>query len=337
MASPPTIRPVRLPDAPALVAGPTGAVLLSQDGELTEFQANEAERVMAGTTPIVCHGRSTAHWLSTSAFPTYDILELFAFVRPAQFCIPTARGVAQTLGLEVPETPEDIAASLFSAATVLLGELSDAQGTKNGPPTREIAMSMAQAQWPWGRAVLAALPDDPGPGNGRERATGLRIWQRLGEWSDHAPQPAPGHYGVEAEETADRLAEMLGGTSENRPSQRDYANTARKAFAPADATGEPHVMVAEAGTGIGKTVGYLAPASLWAQKNDGAVWISTYTRNLQRQLDGELNRLYPDPVQKALKAVVRKGRENYLCLLNFEESVGRLSLRREDAIALGLV
>jgi ATP-dependent DNA helicase DinG len=76
--------------------------------------------------------------------------------------------------------------------------------------------------------------------------------------------------------------------------------------------GEPNFVLAEAGTGVGKTLGYIAPAGLWAEKNGGAVWISTYTRNLQHQIDGELDRLYPDPVVKALKAVVRKGRENYL-------------------------
>ena len=36
-------------------------------------------------------------------------------------------------------------------------------------------------------------------------------------------------------------------------------------------------LLAEAGTGVGKTLGYIAPASLWAERNDGTVWISTYT------------------------------------------------------------
>ena len=81
-------------------------------------------------------------------------------------------------------------------------------------------------------------------------------------------------------------------------------------------------MLAEAGTGVGKTLGYIAPASLWAEKNEGAVWISTFTRNLQHQIDGELDRLYPDPAAKERRVVLRKGRENYLCLLNFEEAVG---------------
>ena len=47
------------------------------------------------------------------------------------------------------------------------------------------------------------------------------------------------------------------------------------------------------------------------KKNEGVVWISTFTRNLQRQLDAELDRLYPDPVEKNKKVVIRKGRENY--------------------------
>ncbi|MEI9930926.1 MAG: hypothetical protein WDM89_10345 [Rhizomicrobium sp.] len=62
------------------------------------------------------------------------------------------------------------------------------------------------------------------------------------------------------------------------------------------------------------------PASVWAEKNGPGLWISTYTRNLQRQIMQEIARLYPDPAERNDKAVVRKGRENYLCLLNFEEA-----------------
>ena len=53
-------------------------------------------------------------------------------------------------------------------------------------------------------------------------------------------------------------------------------------FAPRAKAGEPNVLLAEAGTGIGKTLAYLAPASLWAEKANGAVWVSTYTKALQR-------------------------------------------------------
>src|SRR5262249_47943910 len=134
-----------------------------------------------------------------------------------------------------------------------------------------------------------------------------------------------------------RLAQLVGADAEARPQQADYASAASAAFRPRQGAGEPAIVLAEAGTGVGKTLGSIAPAGLWAEKNGGAVWISTFTRPLQHQIDHELDRLYPSPPVKALKAVVRKGRENYLCLLNLEESVRELPARRESAIALGLM
>jgi ATP-dependent DNA helicase DinG len=51
------------------------------------------------------------------------------------------------------------------------------------------------------------------------------------------------------------------------------------------------------------------------------VWISTFTKALQRQLDQETRRIYPDEATFRSKVVVRKGRENYLCLLNLEDAL----------------
>jgi ATP-dependent DNA helicase DinG len=132
---------------------------------------------------------------------------------------------------------------------------------------------------------------------------------------------------------------MLGPGAEQRPGQSDYAGAAAAAFAPRDTRGSPHLVLAEAGTGIGKTLGYIAPASLWAEKNRGAVWISTFTRHLQRQIEAELARLYPDPVQRRRRVVLRKGRENYLCLLNLEDALGpaMTSLMPASVIPLGLI
>ena len=92
-------------------------------------------------------------------------------------------------------------------------------------------------------------------------------------------------------------------------------------FAPKRAKGAPNLLLAEAGTGIGKTLAYLAPASLWAERAGGAVWVSTFTKALQRQLDAEGPKLFADPEERARRIVVRKGRENYLCLLNLEDAL----------------
>ena len=132
---------------------------------------------------------------------------------------------------------------------------------------------------------------------------------------------------------------MLGPHAEQRPGQADYAGAAAAAFAPRETRGDPHLVLAEAGTGTGKTLGYLAPASLWAEKNHGGVWISTFTRHLQRQIDAELAHLFPDPSERHKRVVVRKGRENYLCLLNLEDALGTATsgLAPASLIPLGLI
>src|SRR3546814_1909536 len=86
---------------------------------------------------------------------------------------------------------------------------------------------------------------------------------------------------------------------------RAYAAAAAEIFRPRAHRDQPNMLLAEAGTGIGKTLGYLAPASLWAGAAQGTVWISTYTKALQRQLDRESLRLFPDHAVAA-KRVDRK-------------------------------
>ncbi|CAA7613369.1 ATP-dependent DNA helicase [Magnetospirillum sp. UT-4] len=333
MSSSPTSR-IMVPHVPVLAVGVRGAVLLDTDGEFHRLTLAQAAARARESSPLLCHAPSVVARLGAEHFPALDLLELFAFVRPARFCLPTPRGVAEALGLARPADLEDEAEALLRATRMLLEELAartNGDTARRAADTRSVAWAMARAGWGWGTAVLAAL----GVTGDTPRGTGLRVWERLPEWSEHAPEPPPGSIPVDPAEARARLARLLGAGAEQRPSQADYASAAAAAFQPREVAGEPRLVLAEAGTGTGKTLGYIAPASLWAEKNGAPVWISTFTRNLQRQLDGELDRLYPDPAEKARKVVVRKGRENYLCLLNLEEQVARA--RPVDAVASGLM
>jgi ATP-dependent DNA helicase DinG len=322
---------IAVPAAPALVVGTAKAALLSPDGEIETLTLPEAAARVRVTPPFLCHAKAVARRLNIPVFPAYDVLELYAFVRPAIFCLPTARGLARALDLPEPAVGiEAEAQSLTASAVALLQEVSLARD----PEARAIATAMERGGWSWGEAVLTALGAAP-----TDQATpaGMNVWRKLAEWSEFAPEPPPGTIPVEQEEARRRLAELLGDDAEPRPQQADYAAAVSAAFRPREAPDEPHFVLAEAGTGVGKTLGYLAPASVWAEKNQGPVWISTFTRNLQHQISSELDRLYPDPTQKARRVVIRKGRENYLCLLNYEEAIAGLPLRPFDAIALGLM
>tara|TARA_Y100001960_G_scaffold226584_1_gene237310 strand:+ start:89 stop:2503 length:2415 start_codon:yes stop_codon:yes gene_type:complete len=199
-----------------------------------------------------------------------------------------------------------------------------------------IALSLAASGWKWGPFVLAALELDEPTTSPKAIRDGLSIWEHLPEWEDRAPLPPPQHAPVLPQEAEKELDRLLGSKAEVRPQQRAFTKFVVPAFSPPEAVGEPNIVLAEAGTGVGKTLGYISPAGIWAKRNGGTVWLSTFTKNLQRQIDQELDKLFPDPIEKSEKAVIRKGRENYLCLLNYEEEVSRAGLGN-SGIALALM
>ena len=297
---------------PALVASHAGLRLADAAGAVRSVTRGEAIRRAADTPTILLNAPLTATRLGYPELSGLDLLELFAFVHPASFAVPTAGGLAAALGLSPPVGLDAEAVFLRAAAAHLLATLESPDW-----PCRAGAYGAAQAlhrlRWSWGAAVAERVARP-------EKAERL-LFQALPKWEDAAPRAKPRDVTIADAAIDSRLDDLLGRGSEDRPGQRAYAKAAAHAFAPRTVQAAPNVALAEAGTGIGKTLGYLAPASLWAEAADAPVWLSTYTKALQRQLDAETARLYPDPAVKRRRAVVRKGRENYLCLLNLEDAV----------------
>jgi ATP-dependent DNA helicase DinG len=319
----------------ALAPAPGGAVLSLPDGACRAVRLDEARTLFRSGDVLVAHAAFVAGRLKTAPKePLFDVLELFAFVRPGQPCVPSPVGLARALGLALPANAEESARVLRAAAEMLLAELR-ARPEAERARARALAGLMERGGWRWGRAVVDSV------GELEKLASpiaGLDVWRGLPQWEDEAPPAKPSSVPVEAAETRQRLAQLIGAEGETRPEQTAYAEAAAYAFAPRERAGAPRIAILEAGTGIGKTLGYLAPASLWAEKNGAGLWLSTYTRNLQRQIVQEIARLYPDPAEREEKAVVRKGRENYLCLLNFEEAAKRTALAPgQRLVALGLI
>ena len=327
-----------LPDVPAVVAGVGRAVVLTIDGELLDLPAEEAGRALrAMPPPLLVHAPATLRRIGLAGVPALDLLELFAFVLPARLVVPTPRGLALALDLPPPADQEGACLLLNDIARTLLARLAAGREAPMNRDAAALAARMGRAGWGWAPFVAAALGGAPAAGAADNAS--LRVWRRLPEWEDEAPPPPPAAHPVQAAEARTRLAAMLGPGAEQRPGQADYAAAAAAAFAAREHAGSPHAVLAEAGTGTGKTLGYIAPASLWAERNGAPVWIATFTRHLQRQIDAELSRLYPDPAERRRRVVVRKGRENYLCLLNYEEAVNGAGggFGRERVIPLGLL
>ncbi len=242
-----------------------------------------------------------------------DLLELFAFVFPARFCVPTPKGLADALQLDPPQSDDTVPELLQRAAGAILEHCESSEWAfRDG--AWSVLQSLTKMRWPWA-AVLA--PHIRKPDRGEKW-----LFAKLPEWDEAPEKPQPAQIAIDDAEIEVQLDHLTGAGAERREGQRSYAKAAGKVFAPRSKQSVPHVLLAQAGTGIGKTLGYLAPASLWASASKGTVWVSTFTKNLQRQLRGESQRAWPAKrADGTPPVVVRKGRENYLCLLNLEDAL----------------
>lgn len=130
------------------------------------------------------------------------------------------------------------------------------------------------------------------------------------------PAPRPDGGGTRKKIPLARLAALYSGLATSakgyavRPSQIAYAGHV------AAALNDGAILTIEAGTGTGKTQGYLIPALEFLRLNDGTrLALSTYTKSLQEQivrreipLAVSLNRAY-----RKIPVLLLKGKSNYLC------------------------
>ena len=98
--------------------------------------------------PIVCHAPATFRKLKSQRAPVADILELYAFVRPASFCLPTPRGIAVALGLPLAQHRRSRPGAHAGAGDPRAAGRVAATTSKR----RRIAglAMMARAGWVWG-------------------------------------------------------------------------------------------------------------------------------------------------------------------------------------------
>ncbi len=123
------------------------------------------------------------------------------------------------------------------------------------------------------------------------------------------------------------LSEVISGYSP-RQGQVDMAE------AVADAIANQRSLIAEAGTGTGKTFAYLAPAILSGKK----VIVSTGTKNLQDQLFQKDLLLIRKALSVPFNSALLKGRSNYLCIYRLKNAMNsQYGFEKDDAVALGRI
>ncbi|HYG77754.1 MAG TPA: DEAD/DEAH box helicase, partial [Planctomycetota bacterium] len=119
------------------------------------------------------------------------------------------------------------------------------------------------------------------------------------------------------------LAKALKGYEE-RPEQVEMAQRVAESLS----TGKH--LLAEAGTGVGKSLAYLIPAILFAKRASRPVVVATHTKNLQSQLFNKDIPFLKAHLGVDFDAALLKGRPNYLCLRKFMYTLQEASHELDD-------
>ena len=195
---------------PALYATHGGIWMALPDGRVEGLGRGQAIARAAETPLIMLNAPLTGQRLGYPDLSGLDLLELFAFVHPARFAVPTPKGLAKALGLEAPASDGEAAPFLLEAAAALLATL------ERDWPEREGAWASAQSlyrlRWPWAAAVGQRLK--------RPERDERWLFSRLPEWEEKPPRPQPRTVRVDPADAVERLADLTGAGAEAREGQK---------------------------------------------------------------------------------------------------------------------
>jgi ATP-dependent DNA helicase DinG len=237
------MRPNTLP-YPARHASHRGIWICGPAGESRAIGKGEAIGLVAETPHIMLNGPLLGQRLGYPDLSGLDLLELYAFIFPARFVVPTPAGLAKTLGLPEPQQEADIAALYRGAAAQLLDGLDASDW-----PEREGAWSGAQAlfrlRWPWAGEVSQRLK--------KPEQAERWLFSKLEEWEEEPARPAPRSVSLDQGETLAKLNALTGKGAEDRKGQKSYAAAVAEIFNPRKIKGAPNMLLADARPGSGQT------------------------------------------------------------------------------------
>ena len=132
---------------------------MTPEGEITLLDTAAAKRIAARSPFLVCHAPYMRQRLDADDLDALDVLELFAFVHPAKFCVPTPAGIAKALGQTAPDSLEDYPLSLLDSVTFLLEDLATQSKDKEKILAIAETMGLNGRGWPWTPHIFAAFSE----------------------------------------------------------------------------------------------------------------------------------------------------------------------------------
>src|SRR3954451_2609500 len=105
---------------PAMHATHAGIWLAGGDGQSREASRGEAIARAAETPHIILNAPLLGQRLGYPELRGRDLLELFAFIHPARFAVPTVSALSRAIGMEPPSSEAEAAGGLQGIAEHLL-------------------------------------------------------------------------------------------------------------------------------------------------------------------------------------------------------------------------
>jgi len=185
-------------------------------------------------------------------------------------------------------------------------------------PSRDIAWFMKYNEQIVERQSLF---DDAELDYHRQFALKARPWQEM--VSPHEDEHSKDYFqqGKSFEQYLDDVTERFKQRFENFEARKPQVEMFHKVF---EALNQERHLLIEAGTGTGKSLGYLIPSLYYGVQAEKKVVVSTHTINLQEQLKHRDIPLLNDVIPFPFKASMLKGRANYICMRKFENKINLL-------------
>jgi ATP-dependent DNA helicase DinG len=282
------------------------------DGRVEAIGRGEAIARAAETPLVMLNAPLVGQRLGYPELSGLDLLELFAFVYPARFAVPTPKGLTQVLGLTPPSHDADAAVSLRGAAEMLLAVLERDWREREGAWTS--AQSLGRLRWPWSAAVGQRLR--------RPERDERWLFSRLPEWEECAPRSQPRPVRIEVGEATERLDRLTGHGAESPARPARLCRGGSRRLCASKGRG-PTQCAARRSRGQGS-------ARLWAisrrhrcgrRKPTVRSGYPPTPRRSSASSTVKVPGCSPTREERQRKIVIRKGRENYLCLLNLEDAL----------------
>ena len=190
---------------PALHASHGGIWLREADRTQAVAKGTAIART-AETPTLLLNAPLTGQRLGYPELNGLDLLELWAFVHPARFLVPTPKGLAEALGLTPAAGEADIPGLLQAAAKTLL-DMLDTPGWREREGGWTAAQSLHRLRWTWAPLVTPRIA--------RPAEAERWLFSKLPEWEETSARAQPRPVVLTETETLDRLSAI--GRTPDRP------------------------------------------------------------------------------------------------------------------------